>query len=76
MPAPPAADLAVEPEPPYPIQAITAPTEEERQDAEDAWDDEVRVWGGRGWAQVARLCRWAVDVTRSTVQCPASSLEE
>jgi hypothetical protein len=31
-------------------------------DAEDKWHDDVLAWGRKGWAQNARVCRWAVDL--------------
>lgn len=49
---PPAADLQVQPEPDLPAEALTDP------ELEQAWNDEVLIWGRDGWHQVARLCRF------------------
>lgn len=57
---PPVADLKVDDEPAYPETALQ-PGEAGQQD-EDAWRDEVLAWGRKGWAQNARVCRWAVDL--------------
>jgi hypothetical protein len=57
---PPASDLAQEAEPPYPVEALQ-PGEEGRK-AEEAWNARILIWGRRGWAQNARVCRWAVDL--------------
>lgn len=51
--SPPAADLIQQPEPAYPLAALTDPA------AEAEWGDAVLLWGRAGWAQVARLCAWA-----------------
>lgn len=32
------------------------------EQAEAAWNDDVLIWGRKGWGQVARLCRWARDI--------------
>ncbi|MDF0490039.1 hypothetical protein PX554_18045 [Sphingomonas sp. H39-1-10] len=34
----------------------------EGEDAANAWNDQVLIWGRTGWAQVGRLCRWAADM--------------
>lgn len=57
---PPVSDLAQIVEPAYPIEAL-APGEAGRA-AEDAWRDQILIWGRTGWAQNARVCRWAVDL--------------
>ena len=60
---PSAADLAVEPKP-----AITpAVLADDRAAAE--YDSAVEAWGERGWAAVARICRWAARLG-ATVNCP------
>lgn len=67
-PLPLASDLQVEPEPAIPDAALgTGP---EAEAAEDAWNDDVLLWGRAGWAQVGRLCRWAKG-HGSPVECPA-----
>lgn len=53
---PPAADLKQLGEPAYPIEALTD------QSAEDAWRDQVLIWGRTGWAQNRRVCLWAVQL--------------
>lgn len=50
---PPAADLAVEPKP------LLDPAAVESEAAGIAHDIALEAWGERGWATVARLCRWA-----------------
>lgn len=47
-----AADLLVEPEPPLSAAALGS------EQAYEAWNEDVRAWGRRGWDRVARLCRW------------------
>jgi hypothetical protein len=49
---PPVQDLAVEPEPALPVEALSDP------DVEDEWNDDVLLWGRDGWRQVGRLCRF------------------
>lgn len=55
---PPAADLQVAPEPPYPEAALVPG--EAGQAAEDQWRDEMLIWGRGNAARLARVCRWAV----------------
>ena len=50
---PPVADLAVEKKPVMPVEAITDDT------VAAQYSSDVEGWGDRGWAAVARLCRWA-----------------
>jgi len=66
---PPVADIQVEPEPLFPVEAVTAATDREREVAEQAWRVEHEAWGRRGWASVARLCRWAAR-NGMKVDCP------
>ncbi len=61
---PPVADLAVMPKPAPPDAIVTS----ERAAAE--YSATLEGWGERGWAQVARLCRWAA-ASGMTVTCPA-----
>jgi hypothetical protein len=61
---PPVADLKVQPEPAYPVEALTD------ADAERRWNDAVLIWGRDGWRQVGRLCRWANGMG-ATVECGA-----
>ncbi len=62
---PPAADLRVQAEPAYPVEALTDEAAERR------WNDEILLWGREGWRQVGRLCWWAkgmgMDIECSTV---------
>lgn len=62
---PPAADLRVAAEPPYPLEALTDPK------AESDWNDSVLLWGREGWQQVGRLCRWAQRNGAADLDCPA-----
>lgn len=57
---PDAADLQYQPEPAYPLAALD-PSDAGKA-AEDAWRDEVLIWGRTGWRQNARVCKWAVDL--------------
>jgi len=57
---PPVADLKVDPEPVYPVAALEPG--EVGQQAEDSWRDEILIWGRKGWAQTARVCKWAVEL--------------
>ncbi|KKW93972.1 hypothetical protein YP76_04900 [Sphingobium chungbukense] len=52
-PLPPAADLTVEPKP------LLSPDALGSEAALDQHDIAVESWGERGWAAVARICRWA-----------------
>lgn len=65
---PSSADLSVEAEPSYPLQAFDS-DEEVAEAAEDRWNDEILLWGRRGWDQVARICRWA-EGHGAKVDCP------
>jgi hypothetical protein len=57
---PPAADLALVVEPAYPVAALAE--DESGEAAELGWHDDMLIWGRQGWAQVARVCRWAKDM--------------
>ncbi|QHN69454.1 putative Rz1 protein [Sphingomonas phage vB_StuS_MMDA13] len=57
---PPVTDLQVDPEPPYPVEALEPG--EAGAEAERKWHDEILAWGRKGWRQNARVCRWAVDL--------------
>lgn len=62
---PPAADLMVEPKP------LLDPAAVESEAALDAHDIALETWGERGWAAVARICRWAeANGARLPVGCP------
>lgn len=50
---PPSADLKVEAKPVLNIDALAS------DNALAEHDDAVEAWGERGWAAVARICRWA-----------------
>jgi hypothetical protein len=60
MPTPPVADLHRRAEPLVPIEA--AQPGKAGEEANTAWNDKVLIWGRTGWAQVGRLCQWAVDM--------------
>lgn len=62
---PPSADLRVEPKPRLDPAAIDS------EAALDAHDNAVEAWGERGWATVARLCRWAADNGAPGLDCPS-----
>jgi len=53
---PPAADLRTAPEPPYPEAALDSKA------IEDAWWNEVLLWGRDNRDRVTRICKWAVDL--------------
>ena len=53
---PPSADLRVEPKPELSVEAVASGSDA----ALALHDDAVEAWGERGWAAVARICRWAV----------------
>ena len=57
---PPVADLAQTAEPEYPIAALEPG--EAGAKAEKEWNDKILIWGRKGWAQNARVCRWAVEL--------------
>lgn len=65
---PPADDLKVELEPPYPVEALEeCPTDRRTdpcpaQEAEDLWWSEVLAWARTGWGNTARTCIWARDL--------------
>jgi len=61
---PPAVDLSVEPKP------WLAPDALESEAALDAYDIALESWGERGWATVARLCRWHVEMGMTGLSCP------
>lgn len=65
MKAPPAADLVVEAEPQLDMGAVL----NDSAAALDEYDIEHASWGRRGWAQVARLCRWVRDIGLPTPVC-------
>src|SRR5215217_8032854 len=64
-PLPPAADLAVEPKPQL------NPEDLDSDAALDGHDIALEVWGERGWAAVARLCRWAEANGAAGLGCSA-----
>lgn len=61
---PPAVDLAVEAKP------RLAPDAVDSEAALDAYDIALEVWGERGWATVARLCRWHAERGMKGLSCP------
>ncbi|WP_312821248.1 hypothetical protein [Brevundimonas sp.] len=61
---PPLADLQVEAKPQLDPAAV------ESEAALDAHDIALEVWGERGWATVARLCRWHVEMGMKGLSCP------
>lgn len=63
---PPAADLRVEAKP------RLDPSDVGSEAALDRHDIELELWGERGWAAVARICRWSVaNGARLPFECPA-----
>lgn len=61
---PPVADLGVEAKPVMPDEAITD------DKAAARYSEALESWGERGWATVARLCRWAKETGASDLDCP------
>lgn len=61
---PPIADLTFERKPIMPVEAIT----DDRAAAD--YSSSVESWGDRGWAAVARLCRWAERNKLPHPDCP------
>lgn len=61
---PPAVDLAVEAKPRLAPEAVDS------EAALDAYDIALEVWGERGWATVARLCRWHAEMGMKGLSCP------
>ena len=62
---PPSADLKVEAKPELSVEAVAS------DNALALHDDEVEVWGERGWEAVARICRWSVTNGASLpFRCP------
>lgn len=61
---PPAADLKVEPKPLLAIEALGS------DNALSDHDAAVEAWGERGWATVARICRWAEANAAPRLNCP------
>lgn len=65
---PPSADLRVEPKP------LLAPGALASDNALAEHDAAVEAWGERGWAAVARICRWAqANGARLGFACPAGA---
>lgn len=60
---PPRADLAVEAKPAPTADIVTSAA------AAAEYDARLEGWGERGWATVARLCRWA-GRNGMTIECP------
>ena len=61
---PPSADLKVEPKPQLAPEAVTS------EAALDAHDIALDTWGERGWATVARLCRFFDEMGMKGLDCP------
>lgn len=61
---PPSGDLRVEAKPRLDPAAIDS------EATLEAHDNAVESWGERGWATVARLCRWAMDYGAEGLDCP------
>ena len=61
---PPSADLRVEAKPRLDPAALHS------EAALDDHDSSVEAWGERGWAAVARLCRWAERNGMDGLSCP------
>lgn len=65
---PPVADLQVQTEPQFPIEALDPGETGAR--AEHDWNDAVLLWGREGWQQVGRICRWAERNGMADLNCP------
>lgn len=61
--SPPLADLRVEPKPQLDPAALGS------DEALTRYDIAIELWGERGWAAVARLCRWHARLG-ADVECP------
>lgn len=62
---PPSADLAVEAKPVLTVEALASDNALAEHDAA------VEAWGERGWATVARVCRWSVEAgAKLPFRCP------
>lgn len=61
---PPSADLQVEAKPRLDPAALDS------EAALDAHDIALEAWGERGWAAVARVCRWAERNGAKGLDCP------
>lgn len=61
---PPSADLVVEAKP------VMSPDAVRSEVAGIAYDIAIEGWGERGWAAVARLCRWGADNGMKALDCP------
>ena len=57
---PPATDLRVEREPPYPVEALSPGPVGAK--AEDKWWMEVLAWGRAHHDRLRRVCRWSRDM--------------
>lgn len=68
---PPSADLRVESKPTLSVEAIASDNALAEHDAA------VEAWGERGWAAVARICRWAeASGARLGFRCPSPTTDE
>jgi hypothetical protein len=65
VPYPPAADLKVEAEP------VAAPAIATSEQAYEDYNEAVAAWGRRGWAAVARLCRYSKTMGMA-IDCPVA----
>jgi len=61
---PPTADLTVEAKPKVTAAAL------ESEQAFVAHVIALEMWGERGWATVARLCRWHAEMGMKGLSCP------
>lgn len=64
---PPSADLVVEAKPELDPSAVKS------EAALDAHEIALEVWADKGWAQVTRLCQWAVNMGAKGLTCQPPS---
>lgn len=57
---PPVADLQIVEEPGYPVEAVQPG--EAGKAAEDAWWNDVLLWGRDHRDKLARVCKWSADL--------------
>jgi len=61
---PPVEDLRVQPKPVPPDDVLTS------RIAGELHDNAIEAWGGAGWAQVGRLCRFFDEMGMKGLSCP------
>lgn len=69
-PFPPAEDLRAVPKPVPPLEVLTS------REAGEKYDNAVEAWGERGWAAVARSCRfWRAQGMPLPFDCPPAPVD-